>query len=385
MSQQSQTYTLVLLGDMMLGRLVDALLPTSIARQSPQTDPESAAQTVDKYILQRYPELKSYDYLSPWGNSVNLIKSANLVLANLETALTTSRTPWPDKAFNYRSHPANVRCLTEVGMGGGARRGYVSLANNHTLDWGVEGLHETVKTLDDAGVEYAGAGRLEEEACKPAILRLGGDKGWDVKCWSFSDHPSDWKSVDAFNLINYSSESRAKIKQQFMASEQGSRLGLKIVSVHWGPNYRWHPAREIVDLAHWLIDECGLDVIHGHSSHHVQGVEIFKGKLITYGCGDFVDDYAVDANFRNDLSAAWRVMVGEKTEKKQGQSELEVKKLEVFPNRIQRFQAHLLGRQDKDHKWLTDRFRNLCGDFNTKVEEELGDDGQIIVDVKAQS
>ncbi|KAK4940265.1 hypothetical protein LTR10_019585 [Elasticomyces elasticus] len=383
-SSDAQTYTLLLLGDYMIGRLIDALLPTSIARQSPESDPEDAANTVDTYILRRNPELKSYNYLSPWGNAVDLVRKSDLVLANLETALTTSQKRWPDKVFNYRSHTDNVKCLSEVGMVGG--RGYVSLANNHTLDWCKEGLLETVQTLADNQIEFAGAGRTKEEAATPGILRLG-DK-WTVKCWSFADHPADWKAVDEFNLIDYSSESRDLMRSQIMAqdSEQENSqmtVGLKVVSMHWGPNYRWLPAKEIVDTAHWLIDECDVDIIHGHSSHHIQGVEVYKGKLIVYGCGDFVDDYAVDKDFRNDLSAAWRITVSEAEDSSHGNwPRLEVKKLEVFPNRIQRFQAHLLEIDDKDHKWIETKFRELCAQFGTRVDADLGPQGQIVVDLK---
>ncbi|OQV08303.1 hypothetical protein CLAIMM_12603 [Cladophialophora immunda] len=385
MPTTSKTYSLLLLGDVMIGRLIDALLPTSIARQSPQSDPESAAWTVDKHILPRYPQLKSYNYLSPWGNSVDLIRKSDLVLANLETAVTTSEKKWPSKVFNYRSHPGNIQCLTEVGIGGGARRGYVSLANNHTLDWDIEGLQETVKVLAENGVEFAGAGRTKEEAHKPATLWVGGADWWDIKCWSFADHPNEWAGVDAFNYFEYTGKGRDTVKQQLLAkdhSEGQRKLGLKVVSMHWGPNYRWRPAKEIVDLAHWMIDECGVDIIHGHSSHHVQGVEIYNGKLVIYGCGDFVDDYAVDGNYRNDLSAAWKVSVGEKTVKKAGESELEVRRLEVFPNRIQRFQAHLLKGDDPDHEWVERTFRRLCHRFGTEVEKNLGDEAQIVVEVK---
>ncbi|KAI1615236.1 hypothetical protein EDD37DRAFT_637403 [Exophiala viscosa] len=192
----AQTFTLLLLGDLMIGRLIDALLPTSIARQSPESDPEDAAHTVDTYILRRSPELKSYNYLSPWGNAVDLVRRSDLVLANLETALTTTQKKWPDKVFNYRSHTANIRCLTEVGMGMGGK-GYVSLANNHTLDWCKEGLLETVQTLADNHIELAGAGRTKDEAAAPGILRLR--EKWTVKCWSFADHPADWKRVHEFN------------------------------------------------------------------------------------------------------------------------------------------------------------------------------------------
>jgi poly-gamma-glutamate capsule biosynthesis protein CapA/YwtB (metallophosphatase superfamily) len=390
------TYTLVLLGDLMLGRLVDALLPTSIAREAPDSDPESAAKLVDRHFLPKYAELKSYSYLSPWGNSVNLIRSADVVIANLETALTMSEQKWQDKVFNYRSHPENVKCLTEVGMGGGRKRGYVSLANNHTLDWEVEGLIETVKTLSDAGVEFAGAGRTQEEAKRPAALQLGGTEigteYWNVKCWSFSDHPSEWKVVDTFNFIDYTTQGREILRRQILAEHSNERgegdskqkSDLKVVSMHWGPNYQWQPARETVELAHWLIDECDVDIIHGHSSHHVQGAEIYNGKLIVYGCGDFVDDYAVDKSWRNDLSAAWRVTVGVKDEAGEQRVRLVVQKLEVFPNRIHRFSANLLSPDDEDHQWMKERFRQLCGAFGTKVEEELGSEGQIIINVRDQ-
>ncbi|OAG36501.1 hypothetical protein AYO21_09308 [Fonsecaea monophora] len=382
MPTTSKTYTLLLLGDVMIGRFIDALLPTSIGRQSPHSDPESAASKIDKHILPLYPQLKSYDYLAPWGNSVELIRRSDLVLSNLETAVTTSEKKWPSKIFNYRTHPGNIQCLTEVGMGGGARRGYVSLANNHTLDWDVEGWQETVETLVNNGVQFAGAGRTKEESHRPATLRLGGPEGWEIKCWSFADHPSEWSAVDTFNYITYTGKGRETIEGRLLAkddSEGQGKVGLKVVSMHWGPNYRWHPAQEIIDLAHWMIDECGVDLIHGHSSHHLQGVEIYNGKLIVYGCGDFVDDYAVDPNYRNDLSAAWRVSVSEKAERKEGESGLEIKRLEVFPNRIESFQAHLLEADDPDHDWVENTFRRLCLQFGTQVQKDSGNEGQIVV------
>ncbi|KAK7885209.1 hypothetical protein LTR67_010700 [Exophiala xenobiotica] len=180
-------------------------------------------------------------------------------------------------------------------------------------------------------------------------------------------------------MVGHTNKSRDLMKRQIMAADQtkDSRstsdcLGLKVVSMHWGPNYRWHPTNEIVATAHWLIDECDVDLIHGHSSHHVQGVEVYTGKLIVYGCGDFVDDYAVNEHWRNDLSAAWRVTVG----KKDGRPDerLEVKKLE----------ANLLKPEDKDHRWVEMKFRELCGRFGTKVEHDLGQDWKMVVDMKKQ-
>jgi len=390
-------YRISLLGDVMIGRLVDALLPTSIAREAPDSDPEFAAQIVDQSILPKYPRLQGYHHCSPWGNCINLLKSSDLVIANLETPLTKSEQKWEPKVFNYRSHPENVLCLTNLGMGYPRRKGYVSLANNHILDWGVEGLAETVKTLSGVGVDFAGAGRTQDEAEKPALLQLGGTqidpKQWNITAWSFSDHPNEWKGIKTFNFIDYTSQGREKIRSQILAdrscqqNEEGPKQEshLKIVSMHWGPNYRWRPAKEIVELAHWLIDECDIDIIHGHSSHHIQGVEVYKGKLIVYGCGDFVDDYAVDRNWRNDLSAVWRVIVGSNNEVADQGERLEVKRLEVYPTRIEQFSANMKRPDEEGHQWVAEKFRNLCDEFGTKVEQESGDCGSIIVKVKGQA
>lgn len=269
-------------------------------------------------------------------------------------------------------HPANIQCLKE------AHINYASLANNHTLDFSEEGLLDTVRKLKDAGIPFAGAGESREEALQPAVLGLkDGEDAYTVHVYSASDHPEDWSAVPKFHLIDYLPSTRNRLKQ--LLTTPAVKPDLKVFSVHWGPNYAWMPAQEIQSLAHFLIDECGVDMIHGHSSHHIQGVEVYKGRLIIYGCGDFVDDYAVNAKFRNDLSAIWRVEV-QKSEGAEGRR-LRVRRLEVFPSRIKRFQANLLDKADTDHEWVKRRFGMLCEGFGTEVHKELGDQGQIVVDV----
>lgn len=190
-------------------------------------------------------------------------------------------------------------------------------------------------------------------------------------------------------MIDYSAASRRLLKNVLTAAwpspaadgsgvpkERGSPA-LKVFSVHWGPNYRWMPAAEIRGLAHFVIDECGVDVVHGHSAHHVQGVERYKGKLIVYGCGDFVDDYALNEEFRNDLGAVWRVVVSERAE-----GGLRLDRLEVFPTRVERFRACLLEVGDADHAWVRERIGGLSRELGTAVREELGEMGQLVVDLK---
>lgn len=367
------TYTISFLGDIMLGRLIDQLLPRHV------DEPEDARHVAS--IRRRQSELCDYNASSPWGDTLLLLQQSDLRIGNLETSVTTSNEKWPDKVFNYRMHPANIECLKA------AQVDYVSLANNHTLDFGRSGLMETIDVLQDADIAFAGAGHTTTEAERPAVLKLARVQGGtsqdsqhhEIHLYSFSDHPSDWQKVPEFNLIHYTATDRVRMKKILTQEHTGSTLSpsLKIITMHWGPNYSWEPSKDITDLAHFLIDECGIDIIHGHSSHHIQGVEIYKGKLIIYGCGDFVDDYAVVSSHRNDLSAIWNVTLAESND-----GRLELQRLEVFPNRIRSFKAGLIPVGYQDHDFVRDHVRDLSAKLRTTVEEELGDHGQIIVDLR---
>jgi poly-gamma-glutamate capsule biosynthesis protein CapA/YwtB (metallophosphatase superfamily) len=258
-----------------------------------------------------------------------------------------------------------------------AQVSYVSLANNHTLDFSEEGLLETVRTVKGAGIAFAGAGESHEEACRPAVLELKHEEEtYTVQVYSASDHPTDWSSVPNFHLIDYLPFTRKRLKS--LLTSTYPEPDLKVFSIHWGPNYSWTPSHDIRSLAHFLIDECGVDLIHGSSSHHIQGTEIYNGRLIIYGCGDFVDDYAVNKAYRNDLSALWRVGVEVAEEE---QKRLKVKRLEIFPNRIKHFQAHQLKNEDPDHRWVCKRFEELCRDLGTEVRPTFGERGQMVVDI----
>ena len=64
-----------------------------------------------------------------------------------------------------------------------------------------------------------------------------------------------------------------------------------IISIHWGPNWGYDIPEEQRHFAHTLIDRADVSVIHGHSSHHAKGIEIYRNRLILYGCGDFLNEY----------------------------------------------------------------------------------------------
>ena len=314
---------------------------------------------------------------------------------------------------------------------------FASLANNHTLDFGTEGLVETVWAVKGLGLGFAGAGESVDECRRAAVLDLprkvsrgpssssaaaagaavgsDGSRKWSEKekhdghgherfdsesngaptkshkvhVYAASDHPQDWSSIPTFHLIDYSSATRRHLKTLLRSSAstpEGQKPALKIFSIHWGPNYTWQPSFDIRSLAHFLIDECDVDIVHGHSAHHVQGVELYKGKLIMYGCGDFVDDYALNERFRNDLGAVWRVVV-EEEDRSGGDDDggaglgLRLERLEVYPTRCDRFQVTLLDREDEDHDWVRRKITALSEEMGTVVRRELGEDGQIVVDL----
>jgi poly-gamma-glutamate capsule biosynthesis protein CapA/YwtB (metallophosphatase superfamily) len=376
MALPKEVFALNFVGDVMLGRLIDQLLPTHVD--------ESSEARIIQSVRKAKPSLRDYSAESPWGNTLNLLKCGSLNIVNLETSVTTHPVPWPDKVFNYRMHPTNISTLKAAGIN------YVSLANNHTLDFSVEGLVETVDTLASNNIQFAGAGRSAAEAQQPAIIPLILWSGFEsrtsnhtVDIFSASDHPRGWGSVPSFHLIDYTIQTKARLKDLIASHGAKSPSSLKIFSVHWGPNYAWQPSAEIRDMAHFLIDECGIDIVHGHSSHHVQGVERYGGKLIIYGCGDFVDDYALVPEYRNDLSAIWRVYVEETDSAKQEEKkkELKLRRLEVWPTGIKDFQVNLLDIKDPDHEWVRKKITSLSQGNDTKGLQFLEKDGLLVIEL----
>ncbi|EAW12994.1 CapA family protein [Aspergillus clavatus NRRL 1] len=398
-----RTFTLNFVGDVMLGRLVDQLWPQHVDN--------AHEHRVVSWFLERYPHLAKYSHRDPWGSALPLFHTADLNLINLETSATTTNDPWPNKTFNYRMHPANLAALRE------AHIDYAGLANNHTLDFGTDGLVETIWSVKENHIAFAGAGESTDESRRPAVLHLPrpapypaptvphhqhhhqttrtstSTPSYKIHIYAASDHPRDWAVVPTFHLIDYSPRTKDHLRTLLTQPQPASDPpALKIFSIHWGPNYRWQPDERIRALAHFLIDECGVDIVHGHSSHHVQGVERYARKLIIYGCGDFVDDYALREEFRNDLGAVWRVCVREEVEVEAdsgvvGEEEgvkpgLVLDRLEIFPTRCDRFQATLLDPDDEDHRWVKRKITQLSEDLGTSVRRELGTENQIVVDLR---
>jgi poly-gamma-glutamate capsule biosynthesis protein CapA/YwtB (metallophosphatase superfamily) len=224
-----------------------------------------------------------------WGAALGQLErmQPDARIINLETAVTRSHDR-ANKGINYRVSPENAECLAA------AKINCCVLANNHVLDWGRAGLLETLTTLQKLNVKTTGAGRNDHEARTPAVLNLGKAR---LLIFSFgstsSGIPLEWAATsDAPGvnlLLDLSEASASEVADQVMALRRPGDL--VVVSIHWGSNWGYHIPQEQKIMARALIDKAGVSIVHGHSSHHPRAIEIYRDRLILYGCGDFLNDY----------------------------------------------------------------------------------------------
>jgi poly-gamma-glutamate synthesis protein (capsule biosynthesis protein) len=286
-----KTATLVLAGDVMTGRGIDQVLPHPSAPQLYETWVHDARDYVRlaERASEPIPAPVPWDHV--WGDALGAMALAapDARIVNLETAVTTCDAPWPLKSVNYRMSPGNVECLKA------ARIDVCTLANNHVLDWGTEGLEETLQTLRDAGLRTAGAGGSLAEACAPAVLPLGAQQRLLVFSWASrsSGVPAGWAAgATGAGIALLHDLSDDGLQQVAGAVAAHRRDGdLVVVSLHWGENWVDEVPQAHRAFAQRLIDLDAADVVHGHSSHHPLPVEVHRGRLVLYGCGDLINDY----------------------------------------------------------------------------------------------
>jgi hypothetical protein len=205
------------------------------------------------------------------------LSGADLTLANFENPVIRDSVYHPD-ATTFTGDLRLMPVLDQAGMDG------VTLGNNHILDAGTTGLDETMRHLDDAGIAHAGAGMDLAEARKPMVFDLGGTK---ISVLSYLDVPSygwAWATQTAPGtaplLQNVIKEDIERLRP---------RVDLILVMPHWGKEYIATPEPQQVDLAHAAID-AGADLVVGGHAHWPKGIELYEGKPIFYGVGNFLLD-----------------------------------------------------------------------------------------------
>ena len=336
--------TIMLAGDVMLGRGIDQILRHSV-------DPviyESYAGSAKEYVTLAeekngpIPRNAPPEYV--WGDALPLLAAqrSGARIVNLETAVTTSSRPWPGKGINYRMHPANVDVL---------RAGRVDcavLSNNHVLDWGNDGLAETLAALHGAGIRTAGAGANIAEASAPAIIDLPDGR---VLVFAMAHEsagvPPEWAALPSragvHLLPDLSRETALRVAREIKSvpRKAGDRV---ILSIHWGGNWGYDVPADQERFAKTLIDEGAVDVVHGHSSHHPKRVELYRGRLILYGAGDLINDYegiGGHEEFRPELSLVYLPALS---------ASGALQSMVLVPLRMKRFRLNRATRQEAE--WL---------------------------------
>jgi len=329
--QGSGEITIAFIGDVMLGRGVNGELP--------RREPESF-----------------------WGDVLPVVRQADAVIANLECAITTHRQPWSKtpKVFHFGADPKAVDVLRTANVQA------VSLANNHVLDFEEQGLLDTLDHLDAAGIARAGAGRNAEEAARPAVFDVGPLR---VGMISLTDNEPPFAAAADRPGTNYieirpDRDTLARV-QRCVDDAKAAGARLVVLALHWGPNMVERPPEHFQRFARAAIDS-GVDILFGHSAHVFQAVEVYQHRLILYDTGDFLDDYAVDPDLRNDWSFVYLVDVRDGA----------VARLRMIPVRLK--YAVVNRATGGEAGEIVSMFRRRCNGFDTPLREA---EGEVRIDV----
>ncbi|MCU0876734.1 MAG: CapA family protein [Pirellulaceae bacterium] len=364
----SPLMTVSLCGDVMTGRGIDQALRHPGDPTLYETFVKDAREYLALAERAHGPIPRPLDEAYLWGAAATEWNRTrpDARIINLETSITTSGDSWPRKAVHYRMHPRNIGCLQSANIS------CCALANNHVLDWGYAGLCQTLETLWQAKLPFAGAGRNLSEAASPVVQSLHGKGRMIVFALGSvtSGIPWAWAAGDSHPGVNlWEGWPADRLRRLRAAVVRLKRQGdLVIVSIHWGSNWEHVIPAERQELAHRLIDEASVDLVFGHSSHHVQGIEVYRQRLILYGCGDFLNDYEGISGyeaFRGDLGLLYFATVDPATGR--------LVRLEMLPTQVRRMSVQRASPADAE--WLAESLRRDCRPFGTRVD--IGQDGRL--------
>jgi poly-gamma-glutamate synthesis protein (capsule biosynthesis protein) len=360
---QTGTVTLFLCGDVMTGRGIDQILPHPSQPQLYERYMDSALGYVQLAERETGPIKRPADFAYIWGDALDELarEKPALRIINLETAVTAAEEPWPDKGIHYRMHPDNLPCLSA------ARIDCCVLANNHSLDWGRAGLGESLDCLHRAGIATAGAGRDDAEAAAPATLALANQGRVLIYAFAMpsSGVPRDWAARPGRPGVNYLGDLSAatldEIARQVHAVKRAGDI--VVASIHWGPNWGYDLDRAEHGFARGLIETAGVDLVHGHSSHHAKGIEVHRDKAILHGCGDFLNDYEGIGgyeSFRSDLSLMYFVTLDAASGR--------LARMRLVPLRMRHFRVNRAS--EADALWLEQMLSREGRSLGTRLERQ---------------
>jgi poly-gamma-glutamate capsule biosynthesis protein CapA/YwtB (metallophosphatase superfamily) len=274
---------------------------------------------------------------------VAVVREADLFVLNLECCISERGEPFPGRVFHFRAPPVAVETLAYLGVD------CVTLANNHALDFGPQALVDTLLHLQAAGIASVGAGVDRDAARAPVVLEA---RGFQLAVVAFTDHPREYAAGTDRPGVAFADLGSGGLPPSLTQAIGDLNADAVLVTPHWGPNMAAEPVDRVRAAACALI-EAGATLVAGHSAHVFQGVT----SRVLYDLGDFLDDYRVDRELRNDLGLLFLV-------------DLSGDRLEAIPLKLEFTHTRLASGEDA--AWIEHRFVAACAELGVEAAVENG-------------
>lgn len=289
---------------------------------------------------------RGVDY--PWEDVAPITRESDLAVINLETSVSTRGSTKKPEGYGFRSNPDSLQGLVNSGID------IVSLANNHTLDFGEDSFYDTLESLNQYDIAYVGGGKNKQEAEQVRIIEKNGMK---IGFLAFTS-VIPWSSWEAQENKPGAAIYKDEYKDKLLQNIENASKTCDILTVipHWGTEYAQVPREHQKELAHAMID-AGADIVIGHHPHVLQGIEFYKDKPILYSVGNFI--------FLKNDDLCGRTGIFKLTLDKEG-----FKKGEFYPVNIQYCKANLLNKEEGRGKEILEMLRELSSSFGTIINEK---------------
>ena len=213
----------------------------------------------------------------PFREAKPYLEAADLAVGNLETPFTARGVPAENKQYVFKAPPEYAAALRDAGFDA------LSLANNHILDQGLEGLEDTIVLLKEAGLSFMGAGQNEKEAFAPAMLERNGITVALIGLSRVVPEVSKKAGPKSPGVAEAYDTTRAIAAIR----EADEKADVVVVYMHWGLERKDHPEPYQREMGRAFID-AGADLVVGCHPHVLQGFEPYKDRWIAYSLGNFV-------------------------------------------------------------------------------------------------
>jgi poly-gamma-glutamate synthesis protein (capsule biosynthesis protein) len=301
--------------------------------------------------------IKRYGADYPWQQVKPVLSPVDLTFGNLECTVSDRGAPVAGKAYTFRGSAESLPAMKEAGFD------VVSLANNHSLDFGQIALTDTITALNTAGIGYSGAGENIIAAYQPQVIEI---KERKVIFLAFSGVvPSGWEATTSRAGIA-SAKNLAVVSEKIQAAR--SQADVVVVSFHWGKEMETYPNAWQKKLGHLAIDS-GATLVIGHHPHVVQGIERYKEGVIAYSLGNFVFSPGNGAG-RSSIMVRFDL------------NRSRISEIVVYPVHINGCQPQLLT-DSAAQKWL-EEIRKRCSAVGTELRIE-GDQGRVVCEQEKSS